>query len=183
MTYMKFLPFLLGVFLFIGCQNEQETSAGETSPNATITTDAAAGSAVDQMSAQDAAAAANNTITNARPEAPQGSSTTIGFENDVHDFGTIQDGDKVTHTFTFTNTGDEPLVISNARGSCGCTVPEWERNPVMPGQTGSLTVEYDSNNKGAVGGKIDTKFVTVTANTVPATHRLTVRANVVKPDA
>jgi hypothetical protein len=183
MTYLKSILILFGLVFLMSCQNEQDQSAGETAPEMTTSIDASAASAVDQMAATDAASAANNTVTNARPEAPQGSSTTIAFDNDVADFGTIQDGEKVKHTFTFTNTGDEPLVIANARGSCGCTVPDWERNPVLPGQTGTLTVEYDSTNKGAVGGKIDTKFVTVTANTVPATHRLTVRANVVKPDA
>ncbi len=179
MSYLKPFIFLLGLLFLVSCQNEQESSAGETAPELT-TTDAAD----DQMQTRtDADVAANHTATSTRPEAPRGGTTTIAFDSDIVDFGTIQDGEKVTHEFTFTNTGDEPLVISNARGSCGCTVPEWERNPVMPGETGSLTVEYDSTNKGGVGGKVDTKFVTITANTTPATHRLTVRANVVKPDA
>ncbi|TVQ42955.1 MAG: DUF1573 domain-containing protein [Saprospirales bacterium] len=178
MTYFKTIIFLLGLLFLVGCQNEQETSVGETSPETTTATDAAA--AADQMTASQNQA---DNVTSTRPEAPRGGTTTIAFESDIADFGTIQDGEKVRHTFTFTNTGDEPLVISNARGSCGCTVPDWERNPVLPGDTGSLTVEYDSTNKGGVGGKVDTKFVTVTANTTPATHRLTVRANVVKPDA
>lgn len=176
MTYLKSFIFLLGLFFLVGCQNEQESSVGETSPETTMATDDAA----NQMTAS---GNQPDNVASTRPEAPRGGTTTIAFDSEIADFGTIQDGEKVTHEFTFTNTGDEPLVISNARGSCGCTVPEWERNPVMPGETGSLTVEYDSTNKGGVGGKVDTKFVTITANTTPATHRLTVRANVVKPDA
>jgi hypothetical protein len=57
----------------------------------------------------------------------------IAFEADFHDFGEISEGTVAEHVFTFTNEGDGPLIISNAQGSCGCTVPIWPRNPIAPG--------------------------------------------------
>ena len=174
MMKFKIALLFLGLAFLVSCQNENANEQEGTTE--VERTEAASNEAQLSTSAD----AANNPP--AQEPAPQndGPTTTREFEKDLHDFGTIADGDKVTHSFVFTNTGDKPLVLSNARGSCGCTVPEWPREPIMPGETGELTVEYDSRNKGSVDGKTDTKFVTVTANTVPNTHRLTVRAHVVK---
>ena len=58
------------------------------------------------------------------------STTTISYENDVYDFGSITQGEKVNHTFNFTNTGESDLVIVSAKGSCGCTVPSWPKEPI-----------------------------------------------------
>lgn len=96
-------------------------------------------------------------------EVPSGPITTMTFEETTFDFGTVKDGEKVSHTYKFKNTGDEPLILSNAKGSCGCTVPVWPREPIMPGKTGEVTVEFDSKNK---AGKRNQK-VTITANTNP----------------
>lgn len=179
MKYLSLTILFFGMLAFTACQSDGETNAAEDSPEVVDQTNNE-----DQVQNPREARAASREETNNRadqtPEAPKGPSTTVAFENDVHDFGTIKDGDKVKHTFVFTNTGSDPLILSNARGSCGCTVPEWPRDPIPPGETGKLTVEYDSRNKGSVDGKVDTKFVTVTANTEPRTHRLTIRANVVK---
>ena len=87
----------------------------------------------------------------------------MAFEETEFDFGTITDGEKVSHTFAFTNDGDEPLILSNAKGSCGCTVPVWPREPIAPGESGEVTVEFNSKNK---KGKRNQK-VTITANTNP----------------
>lgn len=102
---------------------------------------------------------------NPTPESPamQGPTTTIEFEQTTYDFGEVQEGTVVSQVFTFTNTGDEPLIIVSARGSCGCTVPEWPREPIQPGETASITVEFNSKNK---KGKRNQK-VTLTANTNP----------------
>ena len=81
------------------------------------------------------------------------------------------------HTFVFTNTGTEPLVISNAKGSCGCTVPKWPQEPIAPGETGEISVEY----KPAGQSGVQTKFVTITANTNPATTQLTITGDI-QPD-
>lgn len=111
---------------------------------------------------------------------PEGPMTTIEFEETTYDFGFIETGGIVSKVFTFTNTGDEPLVITNAKGSCGCTVPEWPQEPIMPGETASLTVEFDSKNK---SGK-QSKRVTITANTEPAQTFLTIKGELTpKTDA
>ena len=102
--------------------------------------------------------------------------TKIEFAESNYDFGKIDEGKKVEHVFTFKNVGENPLVIQDARASCGCTVPEYTKDTIAPGEEGKLNVIYDSNNK---EGKID-KSVTVTANTDPATTDLRISAFVIK---
>lgn len=118
----------------------------------------------------------NNAATPAPTEKPDGPLPAFAFEEDIHDFGTIKDGDVVEHVFTFVNTGDAPLIISDAKGSCGCTVPEKPTAPIPVGGTGELKVKFNSKNKPGV----QNKTVTVTANTWPTTHRLRIKANVLK---
>src|SRR5688572_1679989 len=122
--------------------------------------------------------AANNgqTQTVAEEQVPTGPTTSIAFEHTDFDFGVVDDGEKVRHTYKFTNTGNEPLVISSAKGSCGCTVPKWPTDPIAPGGTGQIDVEFDSKGK---PGK-QTKRVTVTANTVPAQTFLNITGTVNK---
>jgi hypothetical protein len=87
----------------------------------------------------------------------------ITFEKKTHDFGEIVQGDKVEHTYKFTNTGTEPLVITNVEVSCGCTTPKgWPRDPIMPGGKGEITVAFNSAGK---MGKM-TKTVTIVSNAV-----------------
>lgn len=72
----------------------------------------------------------------------------ITFDKKSHDFGDIVQGDKVEHTFKFSNTGSEPLVITNVQVTCGCTTPKgWPRDPVMPGDSGEITVGFTSSGK------------------------------------
>lgn len=96
-------------------------------------------------------------------EVPTGPTTEISFEETEFDFGTITEGEKVSHTYKFKNTGDEPLILSDAKGSCGCTVPKWPREPIAPGDMAEIVVEFNSKNK---RGKKNQK-VTITANTNP----------------
>ncbi len=99
----------------------------------------------------------------------------LEFKELKHDFGTIaEDGGKVSHTFEFTNTGATPLVISNVRASCGCTTPNWTKEPVEPGQKGIVTATY--NPMGRPGGF--NKTITVTSNASNETVRLTISGNV-----
>ncbi len=119
----------------------------------------------------------------AAPAVPAGPSTTMTFAEPTFDFGEIMDGDKVEHIFTFTNSGKEPLIISNAKGSCGCTVPEWPKDPIKPGEAGEIKVVYNSKNKGKVGGKPETKTVTITANTNPPETRVFIKGTVNKEEA
>ena len=103
---------------------------------------------------------------------------TIAFESDFHDFGEIQEGIVAEHTFTFKNEGDGPLIISNAQGSCGCTVPDWPRNPIAPGETGVIKVSF--NSKGRAGRQ--DKRVTLTTNAVPQTKVLNITSTVLSSE-
>ena len=85
----------------------------------------------------------------------------IEFNKEVHDYGNIKYGGEPYFTFEFRNTGDEPLIISNARGSCGCTVPEWPKEPIPPGGKGTIRVKYDTNRPGDIN-----KSVTITSNAI-----------------
>lgn len=112
----------------------------------------------------------------AAPVVPAGPTTTMSFDDLTYDYGTITSGEKVRHAYVFKNTGSEPLIISNAKGSCGCTVPEWPREPIAPGESGEIMVQFDSSNK---SGK-QTKKVTLTSNTNPAQTFLTITGQVDK---
>lgn len=103
--------------------------------------------------------------------------TSISFETPSFDFGTITQGEAVQYVYKFTNTGDKPLIISKAKGSCGCTVPVWPKKPIAPGETGELKVEF--NSKGKMGKQH--KSITVTSNTDPAITNLAIKGEVVLP--
>lgn len=105
---------------------------------------------------------------------PDGPKTSMQFAEMSHDFGDIEQNTTNSKVFTFTNTGEEPLIISDAKGSCGCTVPDYPRQPIAPGETGEIKVEY---RPGTQANK-QTKTVTITANTEPATTVLRISANV-----
>lgn len=104
--------------------------------------------------------------------APAGPLTTISFSSYEHDFGTMAQGESATHFFEFTNTGDEPLVIDNCKGSCGCTVPQCPKTPIQPGEKGQIEVKFNSKGK----SNQQTKKVTINANTDPGQTFLTITA-------
>jgi len=85
----------------------------------------------------------------------------ITFEKTVHDYGTIEQGANGICEFTFTNTGDEPLIIVQFQTSCGCLAPSWDRDPVLPGRKGSVRLRYDTNRVGPFQ-----KSATLTSNSV-----------------
>ena len=95
---------------------------------------------------------------------PNQPKTVMSFGQQQYDFGTVNEGEIVTRVFKFKNTGKEPLIISNAQGSCGCTVPKWPREPIAPGASSEIKVEFNSDKK---TGKRNQQ-VTITANTEPA---------------
>jgi hypothetical protein len=98
----------------------------------------------------------------------------IEFTKDTHDYGNVKYGGNGVCTFSFKNTGTEPLIISQAKGSCGCTVPEWTTDPIAPGETGTITVKYNTEKVGAIN-----KSVTVTSNAVnEPTKTLRIKGNV-----
>jgi hypothetical protein len=96
------------------------------------------------------------------------------FEKELHDFGTVIEGEMATYEFTFTNTGKEPIIISNVAASCGCTTPSWTREPVMPGKKGSIKAVYNSQSR---PGPFN-KQITITSNAATPTKVLTIKGNV-----
>jgi hypothetical protein len=100
----------------------------------------------------------------------------ISFDKKTWDFGTITDGEVVEHTFRFTNTGTSDLVISSASASCGCTIPNWPKEPIAPGEKGEIKVEFNSNGK----KDMVTKDITILANTNPVKTILQIKVFVEK---
>lgn len=112
--------------------------------------------------------------TDAMAEAPVSNPTTLSWTNMEHDFGTVKKESASDYVFTFKNTGSNPLIINSAKGSCGCTVPEYPKEPVMPGAEGKIKVTFSA---GTTEGPTE-KTVTIDANTEPRTSLLKIRANV-----
>lgn len=99
------------------------------------------------------------------------------FEEEEHDFGTIQQGDKPTYEFEFKNTGEADLTITAARGSCGCTVPEYPKTPIKAGESGKIKVSFDSKGKSGE----TTKTVTIMCNTKEGNKIIKIKANIEVP--
>ena len=112
-------------------------------------------------------------------EKPEGPLPTMEFATRDHDFGTINEGDIVEYTYDFKNTGEAPLIIQGAQGSCGCTVPDWSKEPIPVGGTGFVKAKFDSHGK----RDLQNKTVTVTANTFPKQTELRFKAMVKTKEA
>lgn len=102
--------------------------------------------------------------------------TILTVDRMEHDFGKIPDTAPVETSFVITNDGDEPLLITNAQGSCGCTVPEYPKDPIPPGESRDMKVSFNPTGKEGVNNKT----VTITANTEPATTIIYVKSDVQK---
>ena len=98
------------------------------------------------------------------------------FETSVMDYGLIEHISDGKREFVLTNTGNAPLIISNAKGSCGCTVPTWPKAPIAPGESASIGVKYATNRIGKF-----TKTITLTTNAAEKTKILTIKGEVKKP--
>lgn len=142
--------------------------------------EAAAGSEVANITDSTAGA------TNLTPESTAGVSeapaapvsnqplTTIALSENNFDFGNIKKGDKVEHVYEVTNTGTNPLVISEVKPGCGCTAPDFTKEPIMPGKKGKITLHFDSTN---FDGNVN-KYADVFANVEKAPVKLTFTANI-----
>lgn len=102
----------------------------------------------------------------------------ITFSEKSFDFGDIGQGDKVEYTFEFENTGTEPLILSDVRTTCGCTAPQWPREPIAPGVKASLKVVFNSAGKMGMQNKV----ITVMSNAVNSPERVKIVANILPPD-
>ncbi len=114
----------------------------------------------------------------AERDANSGKYPVISFEEKEFDFGTIDNGTNVEHVFKFTNTGEVPLVIVDAKSSCGCTVPSYPKHPVAPGEQGELLVKFNGTGKNQVS-----KTVIITANTEAGKETIKIKAFVNPKDA
>lgn len=115
-----------------------------------------------------------NKLDQTAPIVPQGPVTNITYAEQEFNFGNIKQDSENTHVFKFKNTGNEPLIISDAKGSCGCTVPDYPKEPIPPGEAGEIVVSY---KPGKQQGQ-QHKSVTVVANTNPPTTILNISAEV-----
>jgi len=153
-------------FGLVSCKKEnKETQAADAvaTTDSTATTTTPADSTVAPVSTETTAAPASN-----QPV------TTIALSESNFDFGKIKKGDKVEHVYEVTNTGTNPLVISEVKPGCGCTAPDFTKEPIMPGKKGKITLHFDSTNfDGAVN-----KFADVFANVEKAPIKLTFTANI-----
>jgi hypothetical protein len=102
----------------------------------------------------------------------------ITFEKTTHDYGNVTKGGDGTCEFKFKNTGIEPLILSNVQSSCGCTVPEWPREPILRGKSASIKVKYDTNRVGPIN-----KTITVMSNGKVASIQLRILGTVVDTPA
>ncbi|RZJ38184.1 MAG: DUF1573 domain-containing protein [Chryseobacterium sp.] len=139
---------------------------------------------VDQMAVADSAQATTVVDAMAQQQAPEEAEmlkeaqskplTTIAFSETDHNFGDIKKGEKVEHIYEVTNTGTNPLIISNVKPGCGCTVPDFTKEPILPGKKGKITLHFDSTNfDGAVNKAAD-----VFVNVEKAPVKLTFSANI-----
>ncbi len=156
------LVFSVAALTLSSCKNDAKADSGEKVSNNAKPVDVKPN------------AANNNTNT-----VPAGPTTTIEFDETTFDFGTVEQGEKVEHTYKFKNTGKEPLIISNAKGSCGCTVPSWPKEPIAPGETGEILVRFDTKGK----KNNQNKTVTITANTDPPQTFLKIKGVINAPEA
>jgi hypothetical protein len=99
------------------------------------------------------------------------------FTEEEHDFGKIIQGEKVSWSFRFKNIGKSDMVISNVKGSCGCTVADFPKKPIRPGEENKITVRFDSEGKRG----LQNKTLTVAANTQPNVKILTIKAEIIEP--
>jgi hypothetical protein len=109
----------------------------------------------------------------AAKEAVKSDMAVFVWESQAHDFGKIKQGVPATHEFKFTNKGKVPLVITNVQASCGCTTPDWSKEPIPPGQQGFIKATFNAASAGAFN-----KTVTVTANVDPGFMQLSIKGEV-----
>lgn len=173
MKRLKLIPVLVAVvgMVTVGCSNAEMESRIARLEGRIAELEGKGTASQRAVSTATPAAAATPTAPAVKPEGPLPEFT---FTEEDHDFGTINEGDQVEYIFAFKNTGDAPLIISSAQGSCGCTVPEWPKEPIGVGESGEIKVKFNSRKKPGV----QNKTVTITSNTFPVQKRIRIKANV-----
>ena len=118
----------------------------------------------------------NNPASADNPNIDKSKLAVLSLAKTEHDFGRISEGEKVSYSFKFANTGKSDLLISNVVASCGCTVPSFPKKPIAPGETEYINVVFDS--KGRSGNF--TKDVTIYSNTIPNSIQIIIKGNIIK---
>lgn len=113
-----------------------------------------------------------NAQQNTNPNAP-----VFKFNEETHDFGNLKEGPQASFDFVFTNVGKEPLIIQNCSASCGCTTPDWTKDPILPGQKGKITVKY--NTDGRVGPFTKTVYIASNAKSDKERFEIQIKGNVI----
>ncbi len=106
-------------------------------------------------------------------EAQNDQAPIITFASETHDFGNIPQGKPITVEFKFTNTGKTDLLLANVKPSCGCTTPEWSKEPIAPGETGIIKATFNAANAGPFN-----KAITITSNATVGTARIFIKGSV-----
>ena len=168
--------FTLSALILMGCTDSKlEKRVSELERRLALVENGGSTNSPITLANQPGNAALNNTVNAVEPEVePEGPLPEFKFSEESYDFGAINEGVTVEHTFTFVNVGEAPLIIQNASASCGCTVPSYSKEPVPPGGTGEVAVLFNSKNK--KGAQSPT--VTVTANTYPKVTKLRLKGSV-----
>jgi hypothetical protein len=148
----KFALFIAGVLFLFSCGNKNGETIG-----------------VESIS--------NPVTANGIDKSKAGKLPVITFETVTYDFGKVIQGERLSYTFKFKNTGHSNLIISYVDSSCGCTTSSPPKEPIKPGDSGEIKVTFDSKTK---SGEV-TNQVSVTSNTYPINTILTIKANVIKP--
>ena len=166
------LTLIINTF-FMGGSSDNSASVNKTTPQSNVAANPAPNNVINPITSPPA-----NTPVQ-QPEKPSLASetrakTSIKFAETSHNFGKINQDTKNTKIFKFTKTGSEPLIIENAKGSCGCTVPKYPKEPIPPGGTGEIEVVYSPGKQQGA----QNKNVTITANTDPITTTLNISAEV-----
>lgn len=169
MRNLLFYLFILAGFVFYSCNQGGEDTSTEASTETTTQETTS-----DPLSSE---LIQNENTGMEEMDEPVGGDAKMEFEEIDWDFGKITQGETVEHVFKFTNTGTEDLIISEAKGTCGCTVPSYPREPIPPGATGEIQVAYDSKGKKGV----QRKSVNITANTTPNRTTLNITSEVIVP--
>ncbi len=159
---MRYIHFLILFIFLTACANEQESKQGEL---------IVPGVKDDQSGILRHPIRDDGTVDSSNL-------AIMTFVEEIHDFGIIDEGDVVEYSFVFTNTGKAPLLISHARSTCGCTVPEWPKEAIEPGEKGEIQVRFNSDMRPGD----QSKPVTIISNTIPNETTVEIRGFVTARD-
>ena len=155
-----FLFYFFLILTFAACETEQSNGSEK---------------AIEEIQSNDVADFVRMPVS-ANEEVDKSNVAKMEFEETIYDFGSVKQGTKVNHTYKFTNNGKVPLIITDARSTCGCTVPTYPKIPIEPGKSGEIKVVFDTTNFSERQGKP----ITITANTYPNKTELMIKGDIIK---